>query len=145
MAGSAGPRGPAPKRSAQRRRRNKSDVETVTAPGGEVAQVPEPDPAWHHAAARWYESLARSGQSVWYQDSDWSQAWALAEVLSRALSQERMNSQLITAWLSGATELLTTEGARRRMRIELAKAGQGDDDAESAVAALNDFRSRLAG
>jgi len=135
--------GPIPKRSDQRRRQNK-DVEIETAPGAEDVSMPEPDPEWHHAVTRWYLSLAESGQSHWYEPSDWAQAWILAEVLNRAMRQGiSLNSQLITAWTAGASELLTTEGARRRMRIELAKAKEIDPDAEAAVTALDDFRNRF--
>jgi hypothetical protein len=136
--------GPVPKRSAQRRRRNKPDVPTVSAPGAPVVERPEPDEAWEPGAARWYESLARSGQARFYEPSDWAQAWVWAELLSRALAQgQRPSAQLIMAWSSGATELLTTEGARRRMRIELERAGQVDEDEDAAVAALDDYRARF--
>lgn len=137
-------RGPVPARSDQRRRTNKDAVEIESAPASEVVEVPEPCPTWHAAATRWYQSLQVSGQSRFYEPSDWAQAWVWAEFLSRALEQGmRVNGQLITAWSAGAAELLTTEGARRRMRIELARAGQVDEDAESAVTALDEYRSRF--
>jgi outer membrane protein assembly factor BamD (BamD/ComL family) len=47
-------------------------------------------------------------------------------------------------WSSGAAELLTTEGARRRARLELAKASEKDPDAEAAISALDDYRRRFA-
>ena len=40
------------------------------------------------------------------------------------------------------TELLTTEGARRRVRLELSRQTVDEDDA-AAVAALDDYRARL--
>jgi len=116
-----------------------------TAEGAEDVAVPDPDEGWQPCVTRWYQSLAKSGQAIWYQPSDWAQAWVLAEVLDRALQQGKPSAMLIQSWLAGSTELMTTEGARRRMRIELAKAGKVDEDAESAVTALNDLRSRLTG
>jgi hypothetical protein len=136
--------GAVPKRSTQRRRVNKPEVPIVTGPAAPVVVRPESDPLWHAAAVRWYESLAESGQSQWFEPSDWAQAWVWAEFLSRALNQgERPSSQLIMAWSAGATELLTTEGARRRMRIELARAGTVDVDEDAAVSALDDYRARF--
>lgn len=135
--------GPVPKRSDQRRRRNKPVTPITSAPGAASVPVPEADPGWSPPARRWYESLAVSGQSVWYQPSDWAQAAVLTEVLDRALAQgARPSARLIAVWAAGAAELLSSEGARRRVRVELER-GQVDQDAESAVAALDVYRRRL--
>lgn len=140
-----GTRGPIPKRSDQRRRENKPEIPIDTAPAAEDVQIPLPGAHWVPPVAYWYCSLAESGQSCFYEPSDWATAWIWAEMLDRAFSQGmHVNSQLVTAWAAGASELLTTEGARRRLRIELAKAVQSDPDADSAVTALDDFRSRFA-
>lgn len=140
----AGRTGPVPKRTDQRRRRNKPDVAVTSAPAAPSVTCPEPDETWHSAAARWYGSLSESGQARFYEPSDWAQAWVWADLLSRALNQgERPSAQLIMAWAAGATELLTTEGSRRRMRMELKRAGQVDEDEEAAVAALDDYRARF--
>lgn len=136
--------GPVPKRSDQRRRRNKPAVEITAAPGASAVAQPDPPDAWHPAAVRWYTSLADSGQARFYEPSDWATAWVWAELLSRALNQgERPSAQLVMAWSSGATELLTTEGSRRRMRIELERVGQVDDDETAAVTALDGYRARF--
>ena len=136
--------GPIPKRSDQRRRRNKPAVPITSAPGAASVPVPPADPAWVPAARRWYESLAASGQSVYFEPSDWATAVVWSEVLSRALSQgARPSAQLIAAWSAASNELLTTEGARRRARLELDRRGEVDSDAESAVAALDVYRRRL--
>jgi len=50
---------------------------------------------------------------------------------------------LIQAWSSGAAELLTTEGATRRARLELERAAGADEDETAAVAALDQYRRRL--
>lgn len=135
--------GPVPKRSDERRRRNKSDVETLTGTAGVVAVAPEADEGWHPLAVDWFRSLAESGQAQWYQPSDWQQARVWAELLSRQLMSDKMNSQIITAWSAGATELLTTEGARRRARVELARAAH-DADEEASVTLLDSYRADLA-
>lgn len=137
--------GPIPKRSDQRRRENKPEIEVTSAPGAETVVMPAADAAWHPAAARWYASLGESGQARFFEPSDWAQAWVWTEFLSRALNQgDRPSSQLIAAWSAGATELLTTEGARRRLRMELQRDNQGDPDADAAVTALDEFRARFA-
>jgi hypothetical protein len=143
VVGVPGQRGHIPKRSDQRRRRNKDGIETVKAAGATTVAIPEPDESWHPAAARWYRSLAESGQSQYFEPSDWAQAAIWAEFLSRALNQgARPSSQLVASWAAGASELLSTEGARRRVRVELER-GQVDPDVDSAVTALAGYRSRF--
>lgn len=140
-----GDHGPIPKRSDQRRRMNKPEIEIERAPGKPVSEVeiPEADPLWLPATLRWYESLAESGQSHWYEPSDWATAWIWADLLDRELQRGKPSAMMIAQWAAGASELLTTEGARRRMRIELAKAGEGDPDKDNAVSDLEAFRKRM--
>ena len=57
----------------------------------------------------------------------------------------RPSAVLIAAWSSGAGELLTTEGARRRMRIELERRPDRDADEERADATVTALRTRLEG
>jgi len=138
-----GVRGPIPKRTEERRRRNKE--------GGEVDKViskmPEkfvPRPAaknWHTLSKEWYESLIVSGQSDFYEPSDWAQARILAEMLDRLL-RGQMNGQALAAWLSGAADLMTTEGQRRRLRMEIQK--RGIDEERPAAKILKLYRDRVA-
>lgn len=136
--------GPVPERSDRRRRMNKPDMEITSAPAATSIEIPEPAEHWLPPATRWYRSLAESGQSRFYEPSDWAQAWVWTEFLNRALEQgDRPSANLIAAWSAGATELLTTEGARRRLRMELQRGSGVDEDAESAVTALDEYRSRF--
>ncbi|QPB09761.1 hypothetical protein CPT_Shaeky_090 [Streptomyces phage Shaeky] len=126
-----GTRGPVPKRDDQRRRRNSPEVETATAPSAnpDGASAPEPLDDWHPIARRWYESLVNSGQSFFFEPSDWAQAAYVAEAMSRNLNQgQRLSGQLFAAVISAASDLLTTEGSRRRLRIELSKAEAAEVD-----------------
>lgn len=132
-----GTRGPVPKREDQRRRRNAPEVETATAPSAnpDGATAPEPEPDWHPIARRWYESLVNSGQSFFFEPSDWAQAAYVAEAMSRNLNQgQRLSGQLFASVISAASDLLTTEGSRRRLRIELSKAEASEVD--SGIAEL---------
>lgn len=157
-----GSRGPVRKRDAERRRRNKDGVETIVvdlsetlaeeveipAPPliterknretGELELLDEPEYAWHLTAVEWYLSLTRSGQAIFYEASDWSLAFLLAEQISLALEprptqigvdgdgqpvfkymRQPMNGAQLSAILKGASSLMSTEGDRRRLSIEL--------------------------
>lgn len=144
MAGKPGSGGPVPKRSSQRRRRNSDAVETATAPAT-GAEPPAADDEWHPLARDWYASLAESGQATFMEPSDWAQARIWAELISRELHKGRASAQMVQAWASGATELLTTEGARRRLRIELERGATVDPDEEAAIASIDRYRSRRTG
>ena len=52
---------------------------------------------------------------------------------------------MVAAWSAAATELLTTEGARRRMRLELQDATEDDDVSAGVVTALDEYRRALGG
>src|SRR5690348_3275984 len=80
--------GPVPKRSTQRRRRNETES-TDHAPGApRRARPPRPDPKWHAIARSWFSSLGRSGQSTFYEPSDWALAALIAESISRDLEEQ---------------------------------------------------------
>lgn len=160
-----GSRGPVPKRSSQRRRQNK-DSEPQSALSGARSAVEQPpaDKKWHATARAWYEALGTSGQSVFYEASDWATAYLLAESMSRDLkpqvvgvSEETgepvmavipLKGASLAAYLKGFSVLLVTEGDRRRARLELerAQAGDGGQEREAdGVAYMDDFRRRALG
>ncbi len=114
--------GPVPKRSDQRRRRNAGEPITRVPRVTELTDAPAVLTDWHPLAADWYLSLARSGQAQYYEPSDWEYARTLAELLSRCLQAEKTPALLVTTVLSGMADLLVTEGARRRARMEIEKA-----------------------
>lgn len=139
-----GERGPVPKRSSQRRRMNKDSRPEKVAAGAAAVPAPAVDESWHPVAADWFRSLGESGQAQFYEPSDWQTARVWADLLSRQLSTGRPSAQMISAWASGAAELLTTEGARRRARIELEREAV-DEDEDAAVTAIDAYRARLSG
>ena len=163
--------GPPPKRDAERRRRNPKAVPTTTVDLETLitqpVEIPEADGGWHPVAAQWYESLARSGQAIFYEPSDWATAYTLAETLSRELNPQfisyvdKETGETMAEWvtmpikgaslnaiLKGMTALMVTEGDRRRLSIELERK-RGADAAAAAlagVASISDKRQqRLAG
>ncbi|PZR80381.1 MAG: hypothetical protein DLM65_08060 [Candidatus Aeolococcus gillhamiae] len=117
-------------------------MQTVRAPATSPIKVLEPDPAWHPLIQRWFRSLTTSGQHVFYEDSDWALAAVMAERESKNLLSPRPSAQASALFLSVQSDLLTSEGARRRLRIEL----QRDQPEEPpSVAIMRNYRARLGG
>lgn len=134
--------GPVPKRSDQRRRRNKVDIDSApvaVASGG--VRGPECPDEVAGLAKRWYESLRTSGQSEFYADSDWTSALIIARAIEKF--EERPTAHMLSAILSGFGSLAATEGDRRRLRIELERNVASDDDEDAAVVALDEYQRRL--
>lgn len=134
-----GVRGPVPKRSDKRHgHRSLADREvTRSIVATPPPLVPVGDADWHPIAARWFASLADSGQSEFYEASDWAHAEFVAEAMSRNLANGRFSAQLFAAVLSGMTDLLTTEGARRRARFEIER------ELPAGGADVIDYRARV--
>ena len=136
--------GPPPKRDDQRRRRNDPAAGPAEqAPGGDVVAL-DADPSWHRVAAHWYEALGRSGQSAFYESSDWALAYAVAESMSREFSKpEPVSASAFQGWLKAMTSLLVTEGDRRRLRLELERQGPAESEGGADVSELDEYRRRL--
>ena len=133
--------GPPPKRSDQRRRRNKPDesqpnltVVKDDAPRP-VVKAPRVSPSWHPLMKGWFRSLKQSGQARFYEPSDWQTARLLAEVMSQELNNgEGVKASMLAEFNRAAASLMTTEGERRRLRVELQAAdGAVVDDESSSV------------
>ena len=133
--------GPPPKRSDQRRRRNKPDesqpnltVVKDDAPRP-VVKAPRVSPAWHPLMQDWFRALKQSGQARFYEPSDWQTARLLAEVMSQELNNgEGVKASMLAEFNRAAASLMTTEGERRRLRVELQAAdGAVVDDESSSV------------
>lgn len=119
--------GPIPKRSEQRRRRNKPEGPKLTRISGAAkVKPPAEDKTWHIAAKRWYRSLRHSGQHVFYEPSDWAYAQLAADMLSEELKQEKPRAAVINQVMTMMDNLLTSEGARRRLRVELLRESQSE-------------------
>lgn len=134
--------GPIPKRDAERTRRNKPENEGGVSIAKGTAMpltIPPADPNWAPRAIEWYESLATSGMVAFAQNSD----FATARILCDALTDyyKRPSAMMLASILSGMTSLGTTEGDRRRMRIEL-EAPKAPVQS-TGVTELNNYRSKL--
>lgn len=135
-----GTRGPIPKRAAQRlghlTNAEKSATETVRMVG--AVPVPTPDRSWHRVARDWYKSLADSGQAQHYEPSDWQAARFVAFEMSRMLNADMISPTMFKALWTAMSELLTTEGARRRVKLEVDRKPLGP--APAAVVKMDDYR-----
>ncbi len=129
--------GPVPKRSDQRRRRNKTATTKATADG--EARGPRLIGRHSAVATRFYEALRRSGQARFYEPSD----WAAAELAVLAIDQfvKKPSAMMLQTVQSLMTNLLATEGDRRRVHLELERAAAGPTG-DPAVALLDEFRRR---
>ncbi len=143
-----GSRGPVPKHSEDRKRRNAPAssspvVESVVIPAGEVV-VPEADANWHPIALRLWDSLALSGQSKFYEPSDWALAYSLMDDLTYYKFATKRSGQMLASIYAQMSSLLITEGDRRRIGIELAR--KTSEELESAgVMEMNKWREALSG
>lgn len=136
-----GSRGPAPKRSSQRRRQNKTESVTK-APAGAVT-CGEPLGGEHTEQAWWFwEALRSSGQARFYEPSD----WAAAELVVIAIDVfvERPSAMMLASINSAMASLLVTEGDRRRARLELEREPP-QDGVSDGVANFDDYRRRALG
>jgi hypothetical protein len=145
-----GARGPVGKRTEERMgHRSKAEragVGTKVTVDAPLVKQPPPDNGWHPIAHSWYTSLAASGQCRFFEPSDWTAARLLAEVMTRNLASEnRFSSQLFAAVWAGMNDLLTTEGSRRRVKLELERTGsEKSTQAASNLAVVADYRKRIA-
>lgn len=130
--------GPVPKRSDQRRRSNKDPMGVSKLPvSNPLVECPPVDESWHRLAKDWYLSLIESGQSFYYAASDWAHAVLVADLLSRELSAAdeggKPRAMMLQTIFSEMGNLMTTEGARRRLRLELERAKAEDEKADAEV------------
>ena len=67
-------------------------------------RVPRADPDWHLIAKQLYDSLKKSGQADFYQQSDWVLAFALCDDLSRYKKSGKRSAQMAqTLYSASAT------------------------------------------
>lgn len=138
--------GPVPKRESQRRRTNKDNGPITKGRARGAAFIPAAPEHWHELAMQLYDAIENSGQSEFYEQSDWAYAQIVCEALSRELNKgQRMSAQMFQSIQTAMSNLLVTEGDRRRLRVELSKAPEADPDERAAEAALNELFAEIDG
>ena len=135
--------GPLAKRVEERRRRNSVPGETVVEVHGPVI-APEPRADWHPVARAWFEALKQSGQSQFYEPSDWGLALYACELMTRSLDPEATAAKA-TAALAAMNDLLTSEKERRKARLQVNRILGGVEDESVRPTALDEYRKVLGG
>ena len=133
--------GPVPKRQDERIRRNKLEtpIESVTAIG--VVRIPDlglDEP--HPIVVELWEGMVHSAQSKYFEPSDWAFARLTLHFVDDLVKSNRPNGQVLATVASMLTDLLVTEGSRRKVRIEVER--QEVKENVTDIAEL--FRQRLA-
>lgn len=130
--------GPPPKRSSQRRRRNKVDIDHVEVDG--VVEPPELGMELHPLAAETYESLKVSGQARYMEPSDWQRARIFVSLLSNLLMSSQPSSMMYQALQKDMDALLMSEAERRRVRMEIERGPVDTSEQDAKVAAMSAYR-----
>jgi hypothetical protein len=127
--------GPPPKRSDQRRRRNKPAIAIDKVTGA------CPQPALgievHPLVADWYSALADGPEGRYYTAAMWQRARIVAKMLSGVLEAGRPSSQMYAALQADMKSLLVDAAELRRLGIEV----QAVDSAPAADNVI-DWRAR---
>lgn len=139
----ASTRGPVPKRSNVRAGHRAVDdqPDQVRMPG--AVKAPPAARWWAPRVRAWYRALVDSGQSRYFEPSDWEYARILADLLTNEL-RELPRATMVNAVLAGMDKLGTTEAARRRMRIEVERS-DGEDGESADITPIDRYRARAGG
>lgn len=106
-----------------------------------VATIPTASERWCPQARSWYNSLALSGQSDFFQASDWATAICAAEAYDMWFKTH--NASTLGSFVRLSERLGATIGDRQRSHIDLVEAEATDADEEAADAAVIDWHKRL--
>jgi hypothetical protein len=118
--------GPVPKREEDRARTNAPEIpiETIEVYG----EVTPPELNLPFGADQmvidFYESLKKSAFAKYYEPSDWEYARLACFIMQRIVSTNRPSAEMFKALQTALSNLLVTEGDRRRLRIEIARAAE---------------------
>jgi hypothetical protein len=134
-------KGPTPKRSGERRRRNAGPGTAKLRLDGAVV-IPAAPGGLHPIAADWYRALGESGQSKFYEPSDWQRAKVVALKLSQMLEMDAPPATMIAAVFTAMDSVMDSESARRRSRIEVQRLVE-TPAADSKVTAMAELRRKL--
>jgi len=102
---------------------------------------PQADPKWKPTARSWFNSLSLSGQSEFYEPSDWATAVAAAEAYDVFLRSH--NASIFAQFVRLSERLGCTVLDRKRGRVELAEPEPDDIDEEAADDAIAGWHARL--
>lgn len=132
--------GPVPKRSEDRIRHDSNVIDKVHAFG--VVRKPDlglgSEP--HPIITDFWDSVGESAQSRYYEASDWQYLRTCLHFLNQLLKSNKPSAQMLTVVNQMLTDLLVSEGSRRRVRMEIER-NVTSQDAE--VKNLSDYFKQL--
>jgi len=103
--------------------------------------VPTASPDWRPQARSWYNSLGLSGQSAYYEASDWATAVAAAQAYDIFLRTH--SPGILSQFVRLSERLGATITDRRRSGLELEGPEVSDADEDAADNAVKDWQLRL--
>lgn len=118
--------------------RKRKERGTTVARGKSIpATIPEPDPTWCKAARMVWDAMLTSGGAAYFESSDYAVLHLTADQIDHLYQQGgRRSPEFLRVIMQTLGTLLATEGDRRKLRIELQKA---PDDDEDFLAGLDDI------
>lgn len=122
-------------------RKRKERGTTATRGDARTATIPDPNPGWCEVANGLWESAQTSGQSDFYQDSDWWTLYFACDQITYMYEQGKRSPEFLKGIISMLANLMFTEADRRRARIELTD--NTEDPEDVAMTAVADYRARL--
>lgn len=132
--------GPVPKRSEERIRRNKPEIEiTKIQAVGPAAQPYLGFDNPHPIIADLWEAMGESAQSEYYEPSDWEFARYVLHFADGLLKSSRPSAQMFQGVNSALADLLVSEGSRRRVRMEVER----DKSASAVIDISEEIRKRM--
>lgn len=132
--------GPVPKRSSDRGRQPYDNViEKVQAFG--VVSKPKLGLGndVHPIITDFWDSIGESAQSRYYEPSDWQYLRVSLHFLNKLLNTGKPSAQMLTVVNQMLTDLLVSEGSRRRVRLEIEREQTNDN-----VVNISDYFRELA-
>ena len=138
--------GPIPNRSSDMsRERDARSGSRAEIPKGELRPVDfyAPDPDWHPACIRIWNSVPESGMYPFMQNTDFALLWSLLEDLSNAKiradkNDKPISAMLITAVYNQLNSFGFSEGDRRKMRVELEEPAEESPIEQAAIETYQD-------
>jgi hypothetical protein len=103
--------------------------------------IPTASPEWKPQARSWFNSLRLSGQSKYYEASDWATAVAAAQAYDIFLRTH--SPGILSQFVRLSERLGATITDRRRSGIEMDEPEHTDADEEAADKAVTDWQLRL--
>ncbi|WP_226351346.1 MULTISPECIES: hypothetical protein [unclassified Pseudonocardia] len=136
-----------PKRTEQKHGHHTAEDKLVQkAPAGAEPVWHKPDPAWHPRARELYRAARESGQARFYEQSDIAILCYVCDALTRSLRDNRFSGQLFHSVMSAMNDLAMSEGARRRVKLELQRDDADDtSEVDAAIAELSHQHAQVSG